>query len=77
MNERELYQVLIQTVYKEEAGGLSYDALMRVNTESFVFSDKDKAMACYHKELAQSLQMNLFPGVEIEVSISTVDESEE
>lgn len=77
MSDRELYQVLIQTVYKEEAGGLSYDALMRVNTESFVFSDKDKAMACYHKELAQSSQLNLFPGVEVEVLISTVDESEE
>lgn len=76
MNEKELYQVLIQTVYREAAGGLSYDALMRVNTESFVFHDKAKATACYHRELAQSLQMNLFPGIEVEVSISTVDEAE-
>lgn len=69
----EVYQVAIINTWRAAEESVPYEAHMLVSISSYIFEDREKAVACYDE---QRSMFGGLPGVEVEMNLLPTGEDD-
>jgi len=71
--KEEVYQVAIINTWRASEEAVPYGANMLVSISSYIFEDREKAVACYDE---QKTMFGGLPGVEVEMNLLPTGEDD-